>query len=230
MPFLDETGLKRVWSKVKSLVSASETNANKHADSAVSAVTTALNNEISARSKLQEVTVDDQLFEAGATAGTAIGKGQLFFRNKAIYIATVAIAKGGKIIEWPNNGYNCKQYAASLIDFANGAQYQSRFKVHGNNAYLFRYGQLRILQLTGEYVNNGAIATLSANDRPLFKITSPSLHSANGVFKAGFVTVDTNGAISAKRVDLDTSGAYNDTYYIYANVVWVVPVVDSVVG
>lgn len=229
MPFLDETGLKRVWSKVKSLVTASETNANKHADSAVSSVTTKLNNEISARVKLQEVTVDDQLFEAGATAGTAIGKGQLFFRNKAIYIATVAIPKGGNIVEFPKNNYNCKQYASSLIDFANGAQYQSRFRIHGNNAYLFRYGQLRILQLTGEYVANGVIATLSANDMPLFRITSPSLHSANGVYKVGFVTVDTNGDIIAKRVDIDTSGAYADTYYIYANIVWVVPVVDSVV-
>lgn len=229
MPFLDETGLKRVWSKVKSLVMASEVNANKHADSAVSSVTTALNNEISARSKLQEVTVDDQLFEAGKTAGTAIGKGQLFFRNKAIYIATRAIAKGDNIVEFPNNNYNCKQYAASLIDFANGAQYQSRFRIHGKDAYLFRYGQLRILQLTGEYVNNGVIATLSANDRPLFRITSPSLHSANGVFKVGFVTVDTDGSIVAKRVDINTAGAYTDTYYIYANIVWVVPVVDSVV-
>lgn len=229
MPFLDDVGLQRVWSKIKSLVASSETNANSHADSAVSSVVTKLNNEISARIKLQEVTVDEQLFETGATAGTAIGKGQLFFRNKAIYIATKAIAKGNNIVEFPKDNYNCKQYAASLIDFANGAQYQSRFRIHGNNACLFRYGQLRILQLTGEYVGNGVIATLSANDSPLFRITSPSLHSANGIYKVGFVTVDTNGDIVAERVDIDTNHAYTDTYHIYANIVWVVPVVDSVV-
>ena len=88
---------------------------------------------------------------------------------------------------------------------------------------LYRYGNMRVLEVAATSVSSNTIATIPSADRPSILMHSVIRHRTSDQvnFYYGLLTVQTNGTVSASYCT--ATGAYNiSAGQVYGSITWIV--------
>ena len=87
---------------------------------------------------------------------------------------------------------------------------------------LYRYGNMRYLEIVNTSVSQATLATISAGDRPIANARAVCRYRAtDNTFYMGLITVETNGSVSASYCS-GTNASAITSGQIHGSVTWIV--------
>lgn len=101
-------------------------------------------------------------------------------------------------------------------------QLTSSSEILATGVTLYRYGNMRYLEIVNTSVSQATLATVPAGDRPIANARAVCRYRAtNNTFYMGLITVETNGSVSASYCSGTTASAITSGQ-IHGSVTWIV--------